>query len=190
MTAIRATADVIAGVLGTVGTYCGEAVCGTSVSAGGRTRTVYAGRIPVLADDIVLALTEDPGAPAEDRQTYRTGYDDPEYTLHILSDDLVAADTLAQTIRSELDRTGHHVTDDGTINTLAVAPPRRTVRPMRPRYDLQVSVRAEYVRRDAWDTLVLGGITFTQTGSTASLTSAQYFAGMGFETADIDITES
>lgn len=95
-----------------------------------------------------MALTELPGGPADPRQRYDTAYDDPSYTLHIVGEDLERLDAVAQEIREGADRTAHISTEYGTVNTLQVGPPRRTVRMTRPRYDVQMTIDAEFIRED------------------------------------------
>lgn len=189
MSAIRSVADAVVGYLPALPAECGVARCG-EIHLGGELRRCYAGLIPISADDPLVALTENIGAPADPRQRFREAYDNPSYTLHIISDDLVLADTFAEGIRKGLDRTSHIATPHGTINTLTVGPASRTVRNDRPRYDIMMVVDAEIVRATGIRTLILGGRTFTNTDGLAYLSSEDYFEGMGFEAEDIDITES
>ena len=128
---------------------CNASRCGAMRCAQTDPGTVYAGLIPQILPDIVTkALTDRPGGPADPRQRYGTAYDNPEFVLHIVGEDLVAIDKAAQIIRREADRTAHITTEYGIINTLSIGPPRRTVRPDRPRYDVQMDVRAELIRPD------------------------------------------
>lgn len=135
------------GVVPPVPTECGVARCGQSHLV--ETRLVcYAGLIPVRADNPIIALTENLGGPADPRQRYDTAYDNPSYTLHIISDDLILADTVAHTVRRALDLTAHHDTPFGTINTLSVGPASRTVRKQSPRYDVTMVIDAEVIREN------------------------------------------
>ncbi len=103
--------------------------------------------LPVVHNDaLTAALTALPGGEADPRQEYLTAYDNPAFTLHLLGEDLVRLDRVAQDIRDGADRTAHIVTEHGTINTLSVGPPRRIIRSDRPRYDVQMQIEAEYIR--------------------------------------------
>lgn len=160
--------------------------------AGGGDTPVYAGQIPLIPspDGITVALTEAPGESADPRQKAVRYFDNPGYTLHIISDDLVLADTYAQTVLGALYRASHIRTDYGSINTLTADAPRRVVRTDRPRYDLQMDIRAEVVRISSIVAIIIGGYAFTITDGQAYLSAMDYFAGMGFGTETIDITES
>lgn len=98
---------------------------------------------------LTAALTALPGGEADPRQEYAEAYDNPAFTLHLLGEDLVRLDSVARDIRAGADRTAHIVTEYGTINTLAVGPPRRIIRSDRPRYDVQMQIEAEYIRQGA-----------------------------------------
>jgi hypothetical protein len=102
----------------------------------------------VCTADVTVALTERPGGPADPRQAYAEAYDNPAYTLHIIGDDMVRLDEVAHMIREGADRTAHLATEYGTVNTLQVGPPSRTIRTSRPRYDVQMAVDAEFIRED------------------------------------------
>lgn len=151
MSGIRAVAEVLREhIPNNHLSVCNVAVCGqTRLGQIGGTQ-IYAGMIPLIHTDAVsIALTELPGGPADPRQEYNTAYDNPAYTLHILGEDLVKVDRVARDIRAGADRTAHLSTQYGTINTLAVGPPRRIVRSDRPRYEVQMEVRAEIIRSKA-----------------------------------------
>lgn len=186
----RAIAEIIR-TLGGDDTVCGVAVVNRA-SAGRTLYPVYAGQIPLVPSPlgITVALTEDAGEPADDRQIATRFYDNPVYTLHIISDDLVLADQYAKTVIDTFDRASHIETDYGDINTLRIEPPRRIIRTMRPRYDLQMTVRAEVIRVDGIIQIVIGGYAFTITDGRAYLPSEDYFAGMGFRARNVSITES
>ena len=128
---------------------CGKARCGgVRLGERGDVPAVYAGMLPIKAEgSITLALTAIPGGEADPRQAYTDAYDNPAFTLHILGEDLVKIDRTAQAIREGCDRTAHIETEHGTINTLSVGPPRRIIRSDRPRYDLQLTIEAEYIRQ-------------------------------------------
>lgn len=128
---------------------CNSARCGLSRLGHARDTTVYAGMIPqVIIPPVTVAITELPGEPADPRQEYDTAYDNPSYTVHIIGDDLEVLDTVAHEIRAGADRTAHITTAYGTVNTLSVGPPSRTVRGARPRYDVQMTVNAEFIREE------------------------------------------
>lgn len=99
---------------------------------------------------LTAALTALPGGEADPRQEYADAYDNPAFILHLLGEDLVRLDSVARDIREGADRTAHIETAHGTINTLAVGPPRRIIRSDRPRYDLQLTIEAEYIREPAY----------------------------------------
>lgn len=189
MSAIRSVADAIVAHLPTLPAECGVARCG-EIHLGGELRKCYAGLIPITSERPIIAITENVGAPADPRQRYRVAFDNPSYTLHIISDDMTAADEIAEDIREALDRSSHIDTAHGMINTMSVGPASRIVRDDRPRFDLTMVIDAEIVRSTGLLTLILGGKTFTNTDGTAYLSSTDFFEGMGFETDDIDITES
>lgn len=109
---------------------------------------VYAGMIPVkiAPGTITAAVTELPGGPADPRQVYDVAFDNPAMTLHIIGDDLVELDDLADRITVAFDRTAHHDTAWGTVNGISIGPPKRTVRNDRPRYDLQLTIDMEMAR--------------------------------------------
>lgn len=144
---IRAVAEVIRPIGGS-DTVCGVAVCGRATLRR-ILYPVYAGQIPLIPSPlgITVALTEDAGGPADPRQVSDVFYDNPSYTLHVISDDLVLADQYAEDVLRTLYRACHLSTEYGEINTFHVDPPRRVVRPVRPRYDVQMSIQAEVVRR-------------------------------------------
>ena len=151
MNAIRAVAEIIGSVLGmeTVPpTRCGLARCGASFNCGraGRQGGVYAGMLPVICRGTTVAVTEDAGQPADGRQRYHSAFDNPAMTLHILGEDLAELDTMAQTVIASLDRTAHISTTWGEINGIRIAPPSRTVRNDRPRYDVQLTINVEVIR--------------------------------------------
>lgn len=132
-----------------VSAYCNVARCGASYC--GRIATdsggVYAGMRPTMySRHITLALTEDMGGTPDPRQVYDTAYDNPAMTLRIVGDDLEWLDYFARYIREELDMTSHISTDYGTINGLRIGPASRTNRPDRPRYEVALPIRAEYIR--------------------------------------------
>lgn len=156
--AIKAMADIInRAIAGTCPTpwyitsaRCNVTRCGMSYCAYANTDNgaVFAGMIPVKMCPSLptAALVELPGTPADPRQRYDTAFDNPSMTLHIIGDDMVALDTIAQEVIEKLDRTGHYDTIFGTVNGIRIGPPRRTVRKDRPRYDLQLTIDMEVVR--------------------------------------------
>ena len=128
---------------------CNLARCGFTRLGRAKDTTVYAGMIPPYPlAPVTVAITELPGEPADPRQAYDEAYDNPAYTVHIIGDDLEMLDAVAQEIRAGADRTAHITTDYGTVNTLSVGPPSRTVRGARPRYDVQMTVNAEFIREE------------------------------------------
>lgn len=151
MSGIRAVAEVLREHIPDKRlSVCNVAVCGQTRLGQVERAQIYAGMLPQIhTDPVSIALTELPGGPADPRQTYTTAYDNPAYTLRILGEDLVRLDEIAQGIRAGADRTAHLITQYGTINTLAVGPPRRIVRSDRPRYEVQMEVRAEIIRIEA-----------------------------------------
>ena len=131
------------------GSRCGLARCGyTHLSAGGSTQ-IYAGQVPLVCiGGVTVALTELPGGPADPRQEYDEAFDNPSYTLHIIGEDLVRVDEVAEQIRAGADRTAHITTEYGYINGISIGPPRRAVRRLRPRYEVTMTIDAEFVRED------------------------------------------
>lgn len=122
---------------------CGASFCGRIAPD----RGIFAGLLPVMySRHVTLGLTEQPGGQADRHQYYSEAYDNPALTLHIIGDRLEWLDRIADTIRAALDRTAHHVTPYGEINTLAIDPPARNVRGDRPRYDVTMTINAEFVR--------------------------------------------
>jgi len=95
---------------------------------------------------VTVSLTELPGGPADPRQEYNEAFDNPSYTLHIIGEDLVRVDGIAQQIRAGADRTAHITTEYGYINGISIGPPRRRIRPLRPRYEVTMTIDAEIVR--------------------------------------------
>lgn len=129
---------------------CNIAVCGRTRLGQIDKAQVYAGMLPVLPDGaITAALTPLPGGEADPRQEYAQAYDNPAFILHLLGEDLVRLDRVAEDIRARSDRTAHIVTEHGTINTLSVGPARRIIRSDRPRYDIQMQIEAEFIRQPA-----------------------------------------
>ena len=170
MNALRACAELINPIWDDfLYPRCGATVCGTrrlrsmqdtvsrcNVARCGLTRLgewyvyqgVFAGQIPtkIAPGTITAALTELPGGPADPRQVYTTAFDNPSMTLHIIGDDLLELDEIADRITFLLDRTAHHDTAYGTVNGISINPPKRTVRNDRPRYDLQLVIDMEMAR--------------------------------------------
>jgi hypothetical protein len=147
---IRACAEILSGAIVWDGTpaicnvaRCGTAYCNdTTIEEG-----IYAGMIPVkLIRPITAALVEDYGGPADPRQRFDTAFDNPSMTLHLIGDDLVRLDTIAELIIRKYDRTSHIDTEWGTVNGLRIGPPKREVRNDRPRYDLQLTIEMEMAR--------------------------------------------
>lgn len=132
----------------TVPAYCGEAragasFCGRIIANNG----IFAGMLPVMySHRVTIGLTEDAGQPADDRQHYNTAYDNPSATLHLVGNDLTILDMTADRIIEALDRTAHISTEWGEINGIRIAPPSRTVRNDRPRYDVQLKIDMEVIR--------------------------------------------
>ena len=188
-----ATAEAIRRhALAEVVSICGASVCGRTRLGQIDQPAIYAGMIPLVqTSDVTIALTELPGGPADPRQVYGTAYDNPAYTLHILGEDLVKLDTMAEAIRKGADRTAHIETEHGTINTLAVGPARRIIRTDRPRYDVQMEISAEFVRRFVAGifSIYLGDTQFDKNGSEASLDMGPAFEALGFDSEQITITE-
>jgi hypothetical protein len=148
--ALRACAEIIAGafLFNNVPAICNVARCGLSTCGYvRRTDGVYAGMLPLRLKNgyITAALTALPGSPADPRQAYDTAYDNPSMVLHIVGDDLVDMDSIADNIL-RLDRSAHITTQWGTVNGLRVNPAKRTVRNDRPRYDLQMTIEMEMIR--------------------------------------------
>lgn len=126
---------------------CNAAVCGRTRLGQIDKAQIYAGMLPVVPTDaLTIALTALPGGEADPRQEYAEAYDNPAFILHLLGGDLVRLDRVARDIRDGADRTAHITTAHGVINTLAVGPPRRIIRSDRPRYDVQLTIEAEYIR--------------------------------------------
>lgn len=122
---------------------CGMSFCGDLTDEAG----VYAGMLPVkLTSAITAALTAEMGGPADPRQRFDIAFDNPAFTLHIVGNDLVRIDRIAQLVIDKLDRTGHHDTTFGTVNGIRINPPKRTVRSDRPRYDVQLLIEMEMAR--------------------------------------------
>ena len=149
--AIKACAEILSGATTwkNVAARCNLARCGATGCGEIYRDGVYAGMLPIRLDStstITAALTELPGAPADPRQAYNTAYDNPSMTLHIVGDDLLRMDMLAQTIIEKYDRKSHIETSFGTVNGIRIAPPRREVRKERPRYDLQLTIDMEMIR--------------------------------------------
>ena len=163
MSGIRAVAETIRAYVPAVyATICNRTRCGTRRLCETEVPPVYAGMVPILqTPTVTLALTELPGGPADPRQVYDTAFDNPSYTLHIIGEDMVRLDTVAQGIRAGADLKAHIDTEYGIINTLSVGPPRRVVRSDRPRYEVQMQVDAEIVRNpiaeepDSQDTITI-----------------------------------
>lgn len=128
--------------------YCGRARCGATYCAETDPRSgVYAGMVPVrIMNDVTVALTQDVGSPADPRQRYHAAFDNPAMTLHIIGEDLLTLDGIAETVLKNVDRRTHIDTAFGTVNGIRVMPPVRTVRSDRPRYDIQLSIEMEMVR--------------------------------------------
>ena len=127
---------------------CNEAICGASYCGDDGVSAVSAGMIPlkVCPDRVTMALVELPGSPADQRQIYHTAFDNPSMILHIIGNDLLSLDAVADEVIKTLDRTGHYDTTFGTVNGVRIGPPRRTVRNDRPRYDLQLTIDMETAR--------------------------------------------
>lgn len=121
---------------------CGASGCNDTTYRDG----VYAGMLPVrITADITAALTELPGAPADQRQRYDTAFDNPSMILHIVGDDLQRMDAVAEAV-IKLDRSSHISTEYGEVNGIRINPAKRTVRTDRPRYVLQMTIDMEMVR--------------------------------------------
>ena len=158
ISAIKACADLLNRVITDtcptpwylVPARCGVARCGMSYCAkeNGSRGNVYAGMIPVVMSTQYppAALTEELGEPADQRQRFDWAFDNPSMTLHIIGDDLVALDTIADTVVAKMDRQAHIDTMFGTINGIRINPPKRTVRNDRPRYDVQLLIEMEIAR--------------------------------------------
>lgn len=192
MTGIQSAADYLSGIYtGPGDSICGLAVCGRT-RLGSDITPIYAGMVPLaVADGITLALTEEPGGPSDPRQIADTYFDNPSFTLHIIGDDLVGLDAMAQRIREQADRRAHIATEDGIINGMRIGPPRRTARRAYPRWDVQMAVDMEIVRRIAeLYGVVMGPTAFDLTDGLASITSAEGFAAMGFTAEALTITET
>ena len=148
--ALRACAEIIAGILPWKAPVarCNLARCG-AVNCGGHTYRdgVYAGMLPVILKEgnITAALTELPGGPADPRQVYDVAFDNPSMTLHIVGDDLVRMDMIAELVL-KLDRSSHITTQYGEVNGIRINPASMTVRKDRPRYDVQLLIEMEIAR--------------------------------------------
>ena len=145
--ALKACAEILSSVQWTVPARCNVARCGASYLGAEDDDVYYAGMVPVrMLRNITAALTELPGEPADPRQSYNTAFDNPSMTLHIIGDDLVWLDKIANEVLTRFDRISHITTQYGTVNGMRVNPPRRTVRNDRPRYDVQLSIEMEMAR--------------------------------------------
>lgn len=145
--AIRACAEILSSVQWTVPARCNVARCGASYANAEASDVYYAGMVPVrMLRNITAGLVEDYGSPADPRQVYDTAFDNPAMTLHLIGDDLVWLDKIAEQIIATYDRTSHITTAYGTVNGMRIGPPKREVRADRPRYDLQLSIEMEMVR--------------------------------------------
>ena len=122
---------------------CGASFCGRIVPNDG----IFAGMLPVMyGHHVTVGLTELPGSPADPRQRYDTAYDNPGVTIHIVGDELVWLDQVAEHIIEKVDRRSHITTAYGTVNGIRINPASRTVRKDRPRYDVQMTIDMEMVR--------------------------------------------
>lgn len=145
--ALRACAEILSAVQWTVPARCNVARCGASYCAAEAEDVFYAGMVPVrMLRGMTAALTQLPGSPADPRQVYDTAFDNPSMVLHIIGDDLVWLDKIAEEILSRFDMTSHITTSYGEVNGLRINPPKRTVRTDRPRYDVQLTIDMEMVR--------------------------------------------
>ena len=149
--AIKACAEILSGAITwrNVAARCNLARCGATGCGEIYRDGVYAGMLPVRLDSmstITAALVEDYGGPSDPRQAFNTAFDNPSMTLHIVGDDLLRMDMLAQTIIEKYDRISHISTTYGTVNGMRISPPKREVRNDRPRYDLQLKIEMEMVR--------------------------------------------
>ena len=121
---------------------CGAARCGRII----RNDSFFAGMVPVMTSHyITLALEETPGGRADPRQQYAEAYDNPGYVLHIVGDRLDWITSLAEFIHG-LDMGEHIATEDGVLNGVRILPYDIRERPKRPRYDVQLTIEAEYIR--------------------------------------------
>lgn len=147
--ALRACAEILRSVVPwkALPARCNVARCGASGCNDTTYRDgVYAGMLPVKIEaDITAALTELPGAPADQRQRYDTAFDNPSMILHIVGDDLQRMDAIAEAV-IKLDRSSHINTEYGEVNGIRINPASRTVRTDRPRYVLQMTIDMEMVR--------------------------------------------
>ena len=158
ISAVKACADVLNRIIKTtcqtpwyiVPARCNVARCGASYCAkeDGSKGNVYAGMIPtVLCIQYPTAvLTEEIGGPADPRQRFDWAFDNPAFTLHLIGDNLVALDTIADTVVAKMDQQAHISTMFGEINGIRINPPKRTVRDDRPRYDVQLLIEMEIAR--------------------------------------------
>lgn len=134
----------------TIPARCGLARCGASYC--GRivpNHALFAGMLPVMySHAVTIGLTELMGGEADPRQHYDTAYDNPGVMVRIVGEDMVTLDRVADAIRRHLDGAHHLNTAHGTINGMTAAPPVRMVRGDRPRYEVDITVEAEYIRPD------------------------------------------
>lgn len=134
----------------TVPARCGLARCGASFA--GRiasNHALFAGTLPVMySHGVTIGLTELMGGAADPRQRYDTAYDNPGIAVRIVGDDLVRIEAVAEELRAYLDGARHIDTPHGTINGMTCAPGTRRARADRPRYEIIMTVEAEYVRPD------------------------------------------
>ena len=145
--ALRACAEILSSIQWTVPARCNVARCGASYCAAEDEDIFYAGMVPVrMLRNITAALTELQGSPADPRQVYDKAFDNPSMVLHIIGDDLVWLDKIANEVLTRFDRISHITTQYGEVNGMRVNPPRRTVRSDRPRYDVQLTIDMEMVR--------------------------------------------
>lgn len=157
---------------------CGMSYCGDDIEDG--PYTVYAGMVPEPRNgQMVAALTERPGGPADPRRS-AVRYTDPAYTLHLIGDDLTVLDRVADKVRA-LDRTAHIMTMSGEINTFRVLPPERRMGMRRPRYDVTLGIDAEVIKSGEIKTITIGTTPFEVVGGVAVMTSEAYLAACGFE---------
>ena len=132
----------------TIPARCGLARCGASYC--GRiapNHGLFAGSLPVMySHAVTIGLTELMGGEADPRQRYDTAYDNPGIAVHVVGDDLAQIDRVAEAIRERLDMARHITTPHGIINGMSCAPGVRRTRADRPRYEIIMTVEAEYVR--------------------------------------------
>lgn len=134
----------------TIPARCGLARCGASYC--GRitpNHALFAGMLPVMySHAVTIGLTELQGGEADPRQQYGEAYDNPGVMVRVVGDDMVTLDRVADAIRRQLDGGHHLATAHGTINGMTAAPPVRIVRGDRPRYEVDITVEAEFIRPD------------------------------------------